>query len=160
MPHIQTLFSLYQTHCETYPDLDTIFENSKMKNSFNKLDLGFFPLGTGILNYAQGADLQQLTYCDVLVLGNDFGKIDYVNGLKNKREKETNPTIRNLISEHGLGLDPITTFFTNFFMGLHIPENQTGVKSSIQPEYKQFCLEFLSVQFTHIQPKIVMILGK
>jgi Uracil DNA glycosylase superfamily len=159
MPHIQTLFSLYKTHCETYPDLDTIFANSHMENRYKELDLGFFPLGTGILNYAQGADLQQLAHCDVLVLGNDFGKIDYVNGLKDKKEKETNPTIRNLISEHGLGLDPRTTFFTNLFMGLRTGQDQVGMKS-LQPEYKDFCLKFLKTQIEHINPKLILILGK
>jgi Uracil DNA glycosylase superfamily len=159
MPHIQTLFSLYKTHCETYPDLNTVFDKSNMVNRYNELDLGFFPLGSGILNYAQDADLQQLAHCDVFVLGNDFGKIGYVTDLRDKKEKETNPTIRNLISEHGLGLDASTTFFTNLFMGLRTGQDQVGMKT-IKPDYRDFCLAFLKIQIECIKPKLILILGK
>jgi hypothetical protein len=160
MPHIPTLFNLYRAHCAKHPDLDALFEQSKMENRYHELELGFFPMGTGILNYTEGAHLEQLDQCDLFVLGNDFGNTDYVSKLKDRREKKTNPTIRNLISEQGLGLDPSTTFFTNFFMGLRTSDGQTGLKSSVQLAYKQFCLDFLSIQLEYIQPKLVIILGK
>ncbi len=77
-----------------------------MTNDFAKLDYGFFPLGSGILAENSKIDIAKMDNCKIMVLGNDFGTKAYLNKIKNHKEEETNPTIRYLIQNTGLGLNP------------------------------------------------------
>lgn len=160
MINIKLLFEKYKTHTTSYPEAESLFSASGMVNRCHELQVGFFPLGYGVLNYAPNAVLTSLNTCNVFVLGNDFGTIGYTDKLTDRKEKSTNATIRNLISEHGLNLNVETTFFTNFFMGLRDSDKQTGIKDGIQKEFQVFCLEFLKMQLEHTKPKLVLILGK
>jgi hypothetical protein len=160
MVNIKHLFEKYKTHTTSYPEAESLFSASGMVNRYHELQVGFFPLGYGVLNYAPGAELTALRSCDVFVLGNDFGTAKYTDSLVDHKEKATNPTIRNLLSEKGLHLNVETTFFTNFFMGLRTSEQQTGVKHGITDEFRNFCLEFLKVQLEHTKPKLIIVLGK
>ena len=81
-----------------------------------KLDFGFFPLGSGIL-HENKSHINKAAIDDdcVMVLGNDFGTVNYLETkCKNNREN-TSKTIANLMR---LDLNLDTTFFTNFYLGL------------------------------------------
>ena len=68
------------------------FEISGMVNWFDKMRYGFFPLGLGILtenNKTKGAvPTTEIEERGVMVLGNDFGTLSYVNSYVGNPEKE------------------------------------------------------------------------
>jgi hypothetical protein len=57
---------------------DPIFEESGMKNLYDRLDFGFFPLGSGILSERSKVDEAEIKENGIMVLGNDFGTLSYV----------------------------------------------------------------------------------
>lgn len=55
-----------------------VFDNSGMLNEFNKLDYGFFPLGSGILTENSKTEEAEIEEGGIMVLGNDFGTKSYI----------------------------------------------------------------------------------
>ena len=155
---IKNLFKEYEKVFSGIPHIDSMFCNSGMTNDFAKLDYGFFPLGSGILTENSKKDIAKIDNCKIMVLGNDFGTREYLKNIKNNKEKETSPTIRNLIQNTGLGLNTETTFFTNLFMGLRSEGKMTG-KKKLTTEFKKVCFDFLQIQLKLINPRIVICLG-
>ncbi|MFI5138915.1 MAG: hypothetical protein ACHQIM_13915 [Sphingobacteriales bacterium] len=77
---IQELFDELKTQTENKED---IFADSEIINWSEKMEYGFFPLGLGILtdnitidSKAEGVEIAE---GGVMVLGNDFGTVTYVN---------------------------------------------------------------------------------
>lgn len=154
---IQKLFNAYQQQIRETENVNTIFEQSSMVEKSALLDFGFFPIGSGILSDNSPIEQAEIAHCDIMVLGNDFGTIDYVNNnCPNKREKLTNSTIKNLLA---LGLNTETTFFTNLFLGLRKEGKNTDPKD-IKDAYRNFCYTFFKKQLDIINPKIVLCLGQ
>jgi len=153
---IQTLFDEYKKLATETRNIEDIFNESGMQNEFAKLSFGFFPLGSGILSDDSKIEDARIDNCEIMVLGNDFGTVEYLNNFcPDNREKETNPTIRNLKS---IGLNLETTFFTNLFLGLRTTGKNTDSKK-ISKVYEQFCFKFFEKQLELINPKIIICLG-
>lgn len=157
---IKELFSEYEKLCSNNNNLDSIFEDSRMVNNFGRLDFGFFPIGSGIFSENSKIEIAEIEPSNVMVLGNDFGTENYINDkCENNRERESNPTIRNLLDINGLGLNRNNTFFTNYFMGLRKGNKMVGIKK-LNVDYTNFCHGFFIKQLNFINPKIVICLGK
>ncbi len=154
---IKILFAAYHQQIAATPNSSVLFEQSGMVNASEILDLGFFPIGSGVFTEKSKIEEAEIQNCHIMVLGNDFGTQEYIDRkCPNKKEKRTNPTIKNLFL---LNLDAETTFFTNLFMGLRIGNLMVGEKD-IQSEYEKFCLTFFQTQLDFAKPKIVLCLGK
>lgn len=150
------LISIYENFCQQTNGLDQIFDNSGMINEYKKLDFGFFPLGSGVFKSPSDFENAALPECRVMVLGNDFGSLDYLNNMCiDGRENKNNPTLRNL---NLLKLDENTTFYTNLFMGVR---KQNGNTEKIQhtPDFEKFSFDFFEMQLDYAKPKIVLCLG-
>lgn len=142
---IQKLFDAYQHQIHETENVDTIFEQSGMVNQSKLLNFGFFPIGSGILSDNSPIEQAEIAHCDIMVLGNDFGTIDYVNNnCPNKREKKTNSTIKNLLA---LGLNTKTTFFTNLFLGLR-KEGKILTRNISKTRTETFVTPFLKSNWT------------
>ena len=134
-----------------------------MLNIYEKLDFGFFPLGSGILTDKSEIKKASIPSNGTMVLGNDFGTLNYFETkcCKTNREESSNKTIANLCN---IGLDIETTFFTNFYLGLRNDKLFNGTKNTkrikqIEQDYKEMCYNFFQVQLEMIEPKIVLCLG-
>lgn len=154
---IKCLFDLYKDFIEQNPTSNVSFTESGMVNDYAKLYFGFFPLGSGILTQNSKIDIAEINDCKVMVLGNDFGTVDYVeNDCPNNEEKKTNPTLRNLFE---LDLDKDTTFFTNLYLGLRKEGKNTDPKT-LTVEYKKLCFAFFKIQLDFMNPQTVLCLGR
>jgi uracil-DNA glycosylase family 4 len=153
---IQTLFDEYRKLISETKNISDVFGELGMQNEFAKLDFGFFPLGSGIFSSNSKIANAKIDICEIMILGNDFGTIEYIeNFCPHNREKETNPTINNLKS---IGLNLETTFFTNLFLGLRKKGGNTDTKK-VTEEYKKFCFQFFEKQLELINPKKIICLG-
>jgi len=94
---IKELFEAYEKQVSRTPNVNEIFSQSGMVNRRKELEYGFFPLGSGILTEKSKIEEAEIGERGTMVLGHDFGTVSYVNNkCENKREKESNKTIRNL----------------------------------------------------------------
>ena len=159
---IKTLFETYETLITNKVGSKMIFEKSGMVDISKKLDFGFFPLGSGVLSETK-SQINNASIDDdcVMVLGNDFGTVTYLETkCKNNRENSSK-TIANLMC---LGLNLDTTFFTNFYLGLrndkvHQGTTMTKKVKKMEQDYKDLCYNFFKVQLEMINPKTVVCLG-
>jgi uracil-DNA glycosylase len=154
---IKSLFLIYSQQTAGTPDLAEWFTAAGMTNRYAELDFGFFPIGSGIFTSDSAIEMAAIPNCKVMVLGNDFGTVTYLETqCPNRRESENNATIKNLLS---LDLDKETTFFTNLYLGLRTSGKNTDAKT-VPPEYQRFCFEFFQQQLNVMNPRIVLCLGK
>lgn len=169
MPNIKELFDKYNAH---FKGAEETFKASGMINRSQELDYGFFPLGSGIFNDNSKTDVANVKENGILVLGNDFGTEEYVDTkCPNKRESASgNPTLRNLLVK--LDLNPQSTFYTNFFMGLRLPKKNdepekepkkkitnTQNEKKKEDDFRLVCADFFLTQLKHTQAKKVLVLG-
>jgi len=162
---IQQLFDELEKIKETSK---STFEISGMVNRFKEMKYGFFPLGWGILNENNKTnDLAPTTEIEeggIIVLGNDFGTVSYVDGYVNDGRKKIgeidSKTINNLLNTK-VGLDTDKTFFTNFYLGVRTHANATMTKrvEELRDNYKEICYKFFLTQLNLINPKIIICLG-
>lgn len=154
---ILDLYNKLNVAFQKAPEIKKAFEKSEMLIVVQKLDFGFFPLGSGILiDNKSKIEIAEIDNCKIMVLGNDFGTMHYIdNKCPNNKELKTNPTIRNLLN---LELNIKTTFFTNLFIGLRKGKKMVGLKN-LQKEYIDFCIDFFKTQLDFIKPKVVLCLG-
>lgn len=153
---IQELYNCYEQQIKDTKNVSEIFEKSKMVNEYGILEFGFFPIGSGIFTSNSKIVIAKIENCEIMVLGNDFGTIDYVKTkCSDGKEQLGNPTIKNLFQ---LDLNLEKTFFTNLFLGLRIDGKNTDNKM-VTVEYRNFCFAFFKKQLELIKPKIVICLG-
>lgn len=131
-----------------------VFKESGMVNRYKELTFGFFPFGTGNLS-ENGLGLSS---CKIMVLGNDFGAENYLDGcVKNGgHESESNPTIKNLKLLH---LDPVTTFYTNLHLGVRDSKSNIERTTGLKENYTALCYQYFLKQLAITQPKVVICLG-
>ncbi len=160
--NIQTLFETYEVLITNKLGSEKIFTNSGMLNTNKVLDFGFFPLGSGILADKKSQISKASIEDDgIMILGNDFGTVTYLETkCKNNRENNSK-TISNLL---GLGLNLETTFFTNFYLGLRDDKQHRGTSMTkrvkqLEQDYKDICYNFFNVQLEMINPKTIICLG-
>lgn len=159
---IKTLFETYEVLITNKLGSEKIFTSSGMVNTNKILDFGFFPLGSGILadnkSQIKKASIEE---DGIMILGNDFGTVTYLETkCKNNRE-DNSKTITNLLS---LGLTRDTTFFTNFYLGLRNDNLYPGTTMTkrvkkLEQDYKNLCYNFFTVQLEMINPKTIICLG-
>lgn len=150
------LFNRYNQEIQNSTNILEAFDKSEMTNISAKLKFGFFPLGSGIFSKHSEIEKAEISKCEIMVLGNDFGTINYLNKkCLNEKEEKTNPTISNLLQ---LEMNESTTFYTNLFLGLRNGEKMVGIKK-LETEYLNFCLSFFRIQLELIKPNIVICLG-
>jgi uracil-DNA glycosylase len=150
------LFNRYNQEIQNSTNVLESFDKSEMTNISAKLKFGFFPLGSGIFSEQSEIEKAEIKKCEIMVLGNDFGTIKYLNKkCINEKEEKTNPTISNLLQ---LEMDESTTFYTNLFLGLRKGEVMVGIKK-LETEYLNFCMNFFRIQLELIKPNIVICLG-
>lgn len=154
---ISELFKKYFKALEKTSNIKEAFEKSEMTMEVQKLDFGFFPLGSGVfIDTKSNLEIAEIDYCEIMVLGNDFGTEKYINEkCPNNKEIKTNPTIRNLLE---LEMNEKTTFYTNLFLGLRNGDKMVGLKK-LHKEYINFCIDFFKIQLEFIKPKVVLCLG-
>lgn len=159
---IKTLFEVYTQLVTNKANSEIIFADSGMVNDYEKLDFGFFPLGSGILTDRSKIENATIEDYGTMILGNDFGTITYVETKCSKENREDNSkTIANL---QNIGLDINTTFFTNFYLGLRNDKLHKGTTNTkrikqIKQDYKDLCFNFFLSQLELINPKTVVCLG-
>lgn len=154
---IKELFKAYNELVEKTENVKSIFSEAGMEDVSAKLDFGFFPLGSGMFNNNPKVEEAEIVKCRVMVLGNDFGTLEYVRTkCPENKENEKSATHRNL---RELDLDKETTFFTNFFMGLRKEGGMIDPKK-VPPLYREFCYNFFKIQLNYLNPDIVLCLGK
>ncbi len=159
---IKTLFETYEVLIHNKIGSTEIFEKSGMVDNYKALDFGFFPLGSGILTKPK-SEIKKASIEEngIMILGNDFGTVTYLETkCKNNRENNSK-TINNLLR---LGLNLETTFFTNFYLGLrndqkHLGTTMTKRVVKLQQDYKDLCNNFFNIQLTMLEPKTIICLG-
>ena len=171
---IQQLFDELE---KTTKNKEFIFESTGIVNRFNEMQYGFFPLGLGILtennkNEEAHPD-NEIEEGGIMVLGNDFGTVSYVDGyVKNEAKKigETDSTtIKNLLNK-SVHLNLNKTFFTNFYLGIRLVDGDydgttmtkrmfKGKEIKLEDVYKKLCFDFFVKQLELLNPKVVICLG-
>lgn len=158
---IKNLLDAYKLKISTTINVDLVFSQSGMVKEFPEFNFGFFPVGSGVFTGKSSMEEAEIEEGGTLVLGHDFGTVDYViNKCKNNSENNSK-TINNL---KDIGLEIEKTFFTNFYMGLRDNKNHPGTTMTKlimprQQDYKIFCFAFFKKQLELINPKIVICLG-
>ncbi|MEP7167802.1 MAG: uracil-DNA glycosylase family protein [Bacteroidota bacterium] len=135
---------------EKIEESDTDFENKIIKEG-----LGVFPYGSGLLDTGN----EEIPQNGILILGYDFGGIDYFKKIKNNGE-EKKPTLKGIteiISEENKN----KVFLSNVFMGLRRKgiKNMEKLPGLINDKYVTCCKAFLEIQLENINPKLIIILG-
>lgn len=139
-------------------DSNQHFEESGMINKYQELEFGFFPLGHGVLSNDYKSGKSHFNKCRIMVLGNDFGTLEYLTDkCKDNRESTANPTMNNLLKR--LKLETADTFFTNFYLGVREEGTNTKRFVPLTQEFKALCYEFFVTQVQTIDPDFVICLG-
>lgn len=159
---IKDLFEAYRECMPDDENTQRIFRESGMVNRREEMDYAFFPLGSGVLTDTDQSkiDVAEIGPGGIMVLGNDFGTVRYVDEMKDKRENSSR-TIYHLKS---LKMDMDKTFFTNYYMGLRDDAQHPGTTMTkrvvpFKEEYDKLCLDFFRVQMDKIKPRMVICLG-
>ena len=159
---IKTLFETYEILITNKLGIESLFTSSGMVNAHKILDFGFFPLGSGILSEKKSQiEKASIEEEGVMILGNDFGTVTYLqSNCKNERE-DNSKTITNLLQ---LGLSLENTFFSNLYLGvrndlLHEGTTMTKRVKKLNEDYKQLCYNIFNVQLEMINPKTIICLG-
>lgn len=159
---IQRLFNELKVITE---NKEPIFTESGMTNWSDKMKYGFFPLCFGVLtdNITIDSKASEVEIAEggVMVLGNDFGTVSYVNDkCTGFGETKTNKTINNLLDDR-VGLNLNNTFFTNFYLGVRTHPDATMTKrvEKLCKKYKEISYHFFLIQLNRLNPKIIICLG-
>jgi uracil-DNA glycosylase len=166
---IQQLFDELKTQTE---NKESVFAESGMVNCYDKMQYGFFPLGLGILTennkIKDGIPTDEIAEGGVMVLGNDFGTLSYVENDCNDVGEIDGKTVNNLIGKAMLSVN--NTFFTNFYLGVRRVDGLykgttmtkrifDGKPNKLRDCYKQLSYNFFITQLELVKPRIVICLG-
>ncbi len=136
--------------------MDISFEGRVIKNG-----VGFFPYGSGLI----GSEKTLLPQNGIMIVGQDFGTIDYLTDKILAEGEATNRTYNNLTS-----IIPLASlnqyFFTNLLIGLRTSEPMSGrnlVLGSQKKKYANYlqaCFTFFEEQVKSTNPRLIIALGK
>lgn len=134
---------------QSFNNLHTDFNNRIITKG-----VAFFPCGNGLLDENENEILED----GILVLGKDFGGVDYFNAIKENGEL-SRITCRNLkavvndLAHH--------VFLSNVFMGLRKEEysNMEAFPEILNVAYLSLCKEFLKYQIEQLKPRLIITLG-
>jgi uracil-DNA glycosylase len=166
---IQELFNELEKATEGQKE---IFTESGMLNCYKKMRYGFFPLGLGVLKEDVNLENAEMEEGGIMVLGNDFGTVKYVqyNCKYNNNEGEhgISKTIDNLLNIKKF--DVKKTFFTNFYLGARLDCGDYygttmtkrmfgGQTNKLKDNYKKLCYDFFIKQLQLLKPRMIICLG-
>jgi len=117
----------------------------------------FFPGGCGLF----GGVAQRLADRPIMLVGQDFGTLDYWNGLNTDDEswQGTWTSLRKMLLE--VEVDPRNCFFTNVLLGVRRSGPIDGPSPALRcPDYVSACSEYVKEQVGIVQPSVVVALGK
>ena len=170
---IQLLFDELKKQTE---NKESVFTDSGMINCYNKMQYGFFPFGLGILTennkIKEAVPTIEVEEGGVMVLGNDFGTVNYVNSYVNDPDKKIGETDSKTIINFldNVVLDKSKTFFTNFYLGVRLDDGlykgtnmikrmYRDKPNKLKDDYKKLCYDFFIAQLELVKPRIVICLG-
>ncbi len=119
----------------------------------------FFPAGRGLVRPGDTT----ISAKPVMVLGQDFGTVSYVEGLSEAGRTEevrsvTWRELADLLPKSGIGLDEC--FFTNAYMGLRVEGPMVGaLRARKHATYRAWCEEFFGLQLQTQRPRMIVVLG-
>lgn len=116
----------------------------------------FFPGGCGLFDGAE----QRLPERPVMLVGQDFGTLDYWNGLGTVKEPEDG-TWSGLTKLLGAtGVDPRSCFMTNALLGVRVSDAIEGPSPGLASAvYIDACMAYVQEQIRIIRPLVVVTLG-
>lgn len=117
----------------------------------------FFPEGFGLTESALHGGQPP----EVMVIGHNFGCVDYrerIEGSSREDDKQTWANLDRLLQQSGV--DASAVFRTNWFVGLIQEKRQTG-KFLRRPhvDYERHCCDLLREQIRLVKPKALLVLG-
>lgn len=144
---------------ETYKHESSIMDLS-MDNRIIKSGLGFFPYGSGLLL----PDSSELPTNGLMVVGQDFGDVDYITPEIIQNGEANKPTFRKmttLINDY----PKEKVFLTNLFMGLRKEKGMIGDNPALKnkdknAKYLNASIRFFNLQLEYINPEKIIVLGK
>lgn len=144
----EKMWKKYSEIKDFFPKLDSVKQIDEQVNG-----TAFFPGGAGIIDGTNND-------VDILVLGQDFGTVNYFNKLVSTGKLDTAClTWKNMLKLFECsGLEPSRCFFSNVFMGLRTSNKITDSFTS-DKQYISKSLEFLKEQIRIIRPKAIITLG-
>lgn len=116
----------------------------------------FYPGGCGLFDGAE----QPVPERPVMLVGQDFGTLEYWNGLGTEREPEdgTWSGLRKLLAS--ANIDPRRCFFTNALLGVRVAQSMEGPSPGLaSAEYVDACMAFIHEQVRILRPVAVVTLG-
>lgn len=139
----------------SYKLIDTSLKDKIIQNG-----IGFFPYGSGLL----GSDKENLPQGGLMILGQDFGDMDYITSELIQNGEANKPTFRKtteLINTY----PKEKVFMTNLFMGLRkekgmIGDNPALKKKTKDIDYLNASVKFFKLQLEYVNPTKIIVLGK
>jgi len=119
----------------------------------------FFPGGDGLWKEGGSPEFPQ---GKIMVLGHDWGTVDYLNSECKHNENLDGPTWRNLRKAllEPCGIALTDCFFTNVYMGARASGKMTGTFPGAKDEnFVKWCLDFLDFQIATQRPRLILTLG-
>lgn len=124
------------------------------------LGRSFFPGGAGLYG-GRGAAMPTRP---IMIVGQDFGDMDYVSSLRAKalKDEPLDGTWSLLLSDflQPAGINPSTVFFTNAILGSRGFDGMTSPSAALNERvFVAECERFFGVQLRVVQPSVVVTLG-
>lgn len=135
--------------------MDTSIKDKLIQNG-----IGFFPYGSGLL----GSDKENLPLGGLMILGQDFGDMDYITPELIQNGEANKPTFRKT-TELINAYPKEKVFMTNLFMGLRkekgmIGDNPALKKKTKDMDYLNASVKFFKLQLEYLNPTKIIVLGK
>jgi hypothetical protein len=116
----------------------------------------FFPGGRG----RSGENVPELPLRPVMIIGQDFGTLEYWNAVGNGNEPADGTWGAMIRVLQAASLDPACCFFTNAIMGVRRDQPMTGAHPALDDRaFVDRCKIFLVSQISVVQPSAVVALG-
>lgn len=134
--------------------------NTSLKDKIIQNGIGFFPYGSGLLR----SDKEKIPQGGLMILGQDFGDVDYITPELIQNGEANKPTFRKT-TELINAYPKEKVFMTNLFMGLRkekgmIGDNPALKKKTKDMDYLNASLKFFKLQLEYVNPTKIIVLGK
>jgi uracil-DNA glycosylase len=157
---MNTIYNIRTQLDESFSSIKSELMDTSIKDKIIKNGIGFFPYGSGLL----GSDKENLPQGGLMILGQDFGDVDYITPELIQNGEANKPTFRkttDLINAY----PKEKVFMTNLFMGLRkekgmIGDNPALKKKTKDMDYLNTSVKFFKLQLEYVNPIKIIVLGK